>query len=176
MSISTGLGERVAAAVRDVPDFPEPGVTFKDITPLLADGPLFAEVVAAHARPWQGRVDLVAGLEARGFIFGAAVARELGVGFVAVRKAGKLPGPTVGIDYELEYGAARVEINADTCPPGARVLVVDDVLATGGTAAAACRLLEQVGGQVVGVEVLLEIGGLGGRAMLTSSIRSLITV
>lgn len=171
------LPERIAASLRDVPDFPEPGVLFKDISPLLADPPLFADVVAAHAEPWQGRVDLVAGLEARGFIFGAAVAMHLGAGFVPVRKAGKLPGPTVGLDYALEYGQARIEVNEDAVPPGARVLVVDDVLATGGTAAAACRLLEQMGALVSGVEVLVEIASLRGRDRVTGgAVRSLLTV
>ena len=174
--VSPRLAERIRGAVREIPDFPEPGVSFKDITPLLGDGSLFGEVIAAHAEPWSGRVDLVAGLEARGFIFGAAVARRLGVGFLPVRKAGKLPGETIGVDYELEYGTARVEIPAEAVRPGARVLVVDDVLATGGTAAAACRLLREVGAEVCGVEILVEIEALGGRQAVASTIRSLVTV
>lgn len=175
--MTTALAERVTAAMRDVEDFPEPGVTFKDITPVLADGALLADAVRAHAEPHRGQVDIVAGLEARGFIFGAAVALELGVGFLPVRKAGKLPGPTVGVDYDLEYGSARVEVHAADLPDGARVLVVDDVLATGGTAAAGCRLIEACGGHVVAIEVLTEIAALGGRNLLAGyTVRSLVTV
>ena len=171
------LQDRIRAGLRDVPDFPEPGVTFKDITPLLADAELFAAVVEAHAEPWRGKVDRVAGLEARGFIFGAAIALHLGVGFVPVRKAGKLPGETVGLDYALEYGTARIEVHADSVRPGASVLVVDDVLATGGTAAAACTLLETCGVQVPGVEVLVELEALDGRRALAGrAVRSLLTV
>ena len=171
------LQDRIRAGLRDVPDFPEPGVTFKDITPLLADAELFAAVVEAHAEPWRGTVDRVAGLEARGFIFGAAIALHLGVGFVPVRKAGKLPGETVGLDYALEYGTARIEVHADALTPGASVLVVDDVLATGGTAAAACTLLETCGAQVPGVEVLVELEALDGRRALAGrAVRSLLTV
>lgn len=171
------LEQRILASLRDIPDFPEPGVSFKDITPLIGDAALFAEVVREHARPWAGQVDLIAGLEARGFIFGAAVALELGLGFVPVRKAGKLPGTTVGLDYELEYGTARIEIHEDAVADGARVLVVDDVLATGGTARAACELLERCGAVVPGVEVLVEIGVLEGRAALAGhAVRSLVTV
>ncbi|WP_338752361.1 adenine phosphoribosyltransferase [Janibacter alittae] len=171
------LAERILATMRDVEDFPQPGVTFKDITPVLADGDLLAEAVRAHADPYRDRVDLVAGLEARGFIFGAAVALHLGVGFLPVRKAGKLPGPTLGVDYDLEYGSARVELHAEDLPEGARVLVVDDVLATGGTAAAGCRLIELCGGRVVAVEVLTEIAALDGRTLLEGyTVRSLVTV
>lgn len=171
------LADRVIATIRDVEDFPEPGVTFKDITPVIADAELLAEIVRAHAQPWRGKVDMVAGLEARGFIFGAAVAMELGVGFLPVRKAGKLPGPTVGVDYALEYGTARVEVHGADLPDGARVLIVDDVLATGGTAAAGCELIEHCGGRVVGVEVLIEIAALTGRALLAGrDVRSLATV
>lgn len=171
------LREQILGALRDVADFPEPGVTFKDITPLLGDGRLFGAVTREHARVWDGHVDVVAGLEARGFIFGAAVALHLGVGFVPVRKAGKLPGETVGLDYALEYGTARIEVHADAVAPGARVLVVDDVLATGGTARAACELLESCGAEVPGIEVLVEIAALGGRAALAGrDVRSLVTV
>lgn len=175
--MSGDLAGRVLAAMRDVEDFPEPGVTFKDITPVIADGDLLAEVIRAHAEPWEGRVDMVAGLEARGFIFGAALAVELGVGFLPVRKAGKLPGPTVGVDYALEYGSARIEVHGADLPDGARVLVLDDVLATGGTAAAGCELIEHCGGSVVGVEVLVEIAALRGRNLLVGhDVRSLVTV
>lgn len=172
-----GLQERILASLRDVPDFPEPGVTFKDITPVLADAQLFAQVVRAHAQPWLDQVDLVAGLEARGFIFGAAVAIQLGVGFVPIRKGGKLPGVTVGLDYDLEYGSARIEVHEDAVLRGARVLVVDDVLATGGTARAACALLETCGAVVPAIEVLAEIVALDGRRALAGrAVRSLVTV
>lgn len=171
------LPERILATMRDVEDFPEPGVTFKDITPVLADGDLLAQAVRAHADPYRGRVDCVAGLEARGFIFGAAVAMDLGVGFLPIRKAGKLPGPTVGVDYDLEYGSARIELHAGDLPAGARVLLVDDVLATGGTAAAGCRLIESCGATVAAVEVLTEIAALDGRTLLEGyTVRSLLTV
>ena len=175
--MSHALTDRILATMRDVEDFPEPGVTFKDITPVLAEGDLLAAAVQAHADGWHGGVDVVAGLEARGFIFGAALAVELGVGFLPVRKAGKLPGPTVGVDYALEYGQARIEVHAEDLPDGARVLVVDDVLATGGTAAAGCRLIELCGARVAGVEVLVELEALGGRTLLAGhSVRSLVTV
>lgn len=177
MSEGGALEQRILGSLRDIPDFPEPGVSFKDITPLIADGELFAEVVRAHAQPWAGKVDVIAGLEARGFIFGAAVALHLGVGFVPVRKGGKLPGATVGVDYELEYGSARIEIHEDSVARGTRVLVVDDVLATGGTARAACELLESCGAVVPGVEVLVEIAVLDGRRALAGrAVRSLVTV
>lgn len=160
------LAARCAALVRDVPDYPTDGVMFKDITPLLADGPMFAEVVEHIASYVQGRVDLVAGMEARGFILGAPVAVALGAGFIAVRKAGKLPGPTLAAEYELEYGSATVELHPSTIRPGDRVLIVDDVLATGGTAAATVKLLESAGAEVVGLAFLLELDALGGRERL----------
>lgn len=171
------LADRVAAALRDVPDWPQPGVAFKDITPLLRDGALLADTVAELAGPWRGEVDAVAGLEARGFIFAAAVAVALGVGLVPVRKAGKLPSGTVGLDYDLEYGSARVEVHDDALAPGERVLVVDDVLATGGTAGAACALLERVGAHVVGVDVVVELAALDGRRALAGrALRAVVTV
>jgi adenine phosphoribosyltransferase len=174
-------GEEVLALVRDVPDFPTPGVMFKDITPLLADGPAFARVVEALAAPHRshdaGEVDVVVGIEARGFILAAPVAVALGVGFVPIRKIGKLPAMTVATSYELEYGTAEVEVHADGIRPGQRVLVVDDVLATGGTAAAACGLVRQLGGVVVGVSVLMELAFLQGRTRLADiPVRTLVTV
>ena len=170
----------VLRLIRDVPDYPVPGVLFKDITPLLADGPAFAEVVRALAAPHGPGgepVDVVAGIEARGFIFAAPVAVALGVGFVPIRKVGKLPHTTVGATYELEYGTAEVEVHADAVRPGQRVLLVDDVLATGGTAAAAGGLVRTLGGELVSVAVLLELTALGGRRSLPGlPIRSLLAV
>ena len=151
--------------LRDIPDFPKPGILFKDITPVLADGDAFAEAIAAMAEPWRGVVlDAVVGVEARGFILGAALARELDVGFLPVRKPGKLPGHTLSQHYGLEYGRDRLEIHADALPAGARVIVVDDVLATGGTLNAALVLVERQGAQVVGTAVLVELGFLDARA------------
>lgn len=167
----------VAALLRDVPDFPRPGIVFKDITPLLADGPALGAVVRDIAGRHRGRIDAVAGIEARGFVFGAAVAHELGVGFVPVRKAGKLPGETVRLAYDLEYGTATLEVPSDAVAAGTRVLLVDDVLATGGTAAAAWDLLEQVGASVTAFEAVIELGPLGGRSRLRDRhVTTLLTV
>ena len=160
------LARLVDGLMRTVPDFPEPGIQFRDIAPLLADGDAFAQVVAALADHVHGAVDLVAGMEARGFLLAAPVAVALGAGVVPVRKAGKLPGPVVTRTYALEYGSAAVEVQPFTIPDGARVLVIDDVLATGGTAAATVALLESCGATVVGLSFLVELEGLGGRAML----------
>ncbi len=165
----TDAREAMARLVRDVPDFPEPGVVFKDITPLLADHEAFAAVVAALAaagRDASGAtvVDKVVGMEARGFILGAPVALALGVGFVPVRKAGKLPGDAHAVSYDLEYGSATLEVHRDAIAPGERVLLVDDVLATGGTVAATRRLVEACGGTVLGVAMLMELTFLPGRA------------
>jgi len=157
---------RVDELVRLVPDYPQPGVLFRDITPLLADAEAFAAVVAEIAAAVEGPVDLVAGMEARGFLLAAPLAVALGAGMIPVRKAGKLPGPTVVEHYSLEYGEASVEVHPFTVPAGSRVLVVDDVLATGGTAAATVRLLEQCGAHVVGLSFLVELDGLGGRQHL----------
>lgn len=150
--------------IRDIPDFPKPGIAFKDITPLLADADGFAGAIDALVAPWRGVVlDAVLGIEARGFIVGAAAARALGTGFVPVRKPGKLPAPTHAQDYALEYGNDRLEIHADAVAPGARVLIIDDVLATGGTLSAALALARKQGATVVGAAVLLEIQALQGR-------------
>jgi adenine phosphoribosyltransferase len=162
------LAARLQRALRDVPDFPRPGILFRDITPLLADAALFAEATAALAGPFDDAgVTHVAGIESRGFILGAPVAQALGAGFIPIRKPGKLPWRTVRRDYALEYGTDGLEIHADACGPGSRVLVVDDVLATGGTAAAACELVEALGGEVVGCAFLLAIGALGGMERLS---------
>ena len=160
--------ESALALIADVPDFPEPGILFKDITPLLADHAALLAVVEARAAPGrdgEGRpvVDKVLGMESRGFILGAPVALALGVGFVPVRKAGKLPGPTHAVSYELEYGEATLEVHQDAFGAGERVLLVDDVLATGGTAVATRKLVEECGAQVHGFAVLMELSFLGGR-------------
>lgn len=160
------LTQVMADHVRAVPDFPSPGIIFRDITPLLADGEAFGLLVTALAQRYRGRIDAVAGLESRGFIVGAPVAHALGVGMITVRKAGRLPGPVIGVDYSLEYGTARLELREETVADGARVLIVDDVLATGGTARAAVELVERAGGRVEGVAVLLELAGLPGRETL----------
>lgn len=152
--------------IRDVPDFPAPGVVFRDITPLLADSAAFSAAVDALAAPYGPDIDFVAGVEARGFIFAAPVAQRLGAGFIPVRKPNKLPWETVSQSYELEYGIDTLEIHADAVKPGDRVLLVDDVLATGGTAVAAASLLESSGATVVGLSFLIELGFLGGRSKL----------
>lgn len=160
------LARDVAASLRDVPDFPEPGVLFKDFTPLLLDAPLRDRVVADVLTRHAGAVDVVIGIEARGFILGAVIAHELEVGFVPVRKEGKLPAQAHSVSYSLEYGSATIEMHTDAIRPGQRVLIVDDVLATGGTAAAAVELVRRCEGEIVGVEVVLELGFLHGRDKL----------
>jgi adenine phosphoribosyltransferase len=163
--------------IRDVPDFPTPGVLFKDIAPLLADGPALSAVVGALADRYAGRVGAVVGIEARGFVIAAPLAVALGVGFVPVRKAGKLPGPTLVGSYALEYGTASIEVQIGAFRPGERVVVLDDVLATGGTAEASCELVERAGAEVVEVAVLMELGFLAGRDRLAGrTVHSLVTV
>lgn len=155
--------DKLAALVRTIPDFPKPGIAFRDITTLLADGAGLAELVermAAIARPLDP--DLIVGIEARGFILGAALALSLEVGFVPVRKAGKLPGRTVGIDYALEYGTDRLELHEGQVPAGARVLMVDDLIATGGTALAAAQLLREQGASVLMALFAIDVPALGG--------------
>lgn len=160
------------ALIRDVPDFPKPGVVFKDIGPLLADPVGFAACIEALAAPWRDTpLDAVCGIESRGFIFGAAMALAMRTGFVPLRKVGKLPPPTIGVDYDLEYGSARLEIGAQGLRAGARVLLVDDVLATGGTLAAGQRLLQEVGADVAGAAVVIEIDALGGRSRWPAGLR-----
>ena len=155
---------RVRALVRDVPDFPKPGIVFKDITPLLADEVAFSSVIDETVVHFgRGNVDKVVGIEARGFILAAPVAYHFGAGFVPVRKAGKLPWKVETEEYELEYGSATLELHGDAIAPGERVLIVDAVLATGGTARATARLVERLGGKVVGISTLIELSFLDGR-------------
>jgi adenine phosphoribosyltransferase len=171
------LRRLILSRIRDVTDYPKPGVLFKDITPLLADPAAFAATVAGLAEGYEAVVDKVAGIEARGFILAAPVACTLGAGFVPVRKQGKLPGPSYAQTYDLEYGTATIELHQDAFSPGERVLIVDDVLATGGTAAATAELVRRCGATVEAVVVLLELGFLDGRAALNGlPVRALVTV
>jgi len=166
----------ITAHVRDIPDYPKPGVLFKDITPLLGDADAFGDVVEAMAASF-GPVDKVVGIEARGFILAAPVAYEIRAGFVPVRKAGKLPSATFAEKYDLEYGSATLEVHQDAFRPGERVLIVDDVLATGGTARATAALIHRAGAHVVGVAVLMELSFLKGRENIPDlEVRSLLVV
>jgi adenine phosphoribosyltransferase len=170
------LSQLITTRVRDIPDYPQRGVVFKDITPLLGDGQAFRAVVEALAAMY-GPVDKVAGIEARGFILAAPVACRLGAGFVPIRKKGKLPGTTFAQDYDLEYGTATIEVLTDAFAPADRVLVIDDVLATGGTARATADLVQRTGAQVAGFAVLLELSFLNGRAKLPDlPVSALLTV
>jgi adenine phosphoribosyltransferase len=167
MSAASPLELRIRERVRDVPDFPTPGILFKDITPVLADASLMAAVLDhLHDAALQTQPDLIVAIESRGFIIGAPLAHALGVGFAPIRKPGKLPWQTIRIDYALEYGNDAVEMHTDAIRPGQRVLVVDDVLATGGTAASAVQLVRQLGGQVVGTAFVIELSFLNGRGRL----------
>jgi adenine phosphoribosyltransferase len=159
---------RLDQLIRSIPDWPKPGVVFKDITPLLNDPAGLALAVEYLTQPFRGQsIELVAGAESRGFIFGTAVAAALSAGFVPIRKPGRLPAETLAEEYELEYGTDSLEIHADAIRPGQRVLMVDDLLATGGTMAACCRLVESLGGVIAAVAVLIELEFLGGRRELT---------
>jgi adenine phosphoribosyltransferase len=153
--------------IRSIPDWPKKGILFRDITPLLADPKAFAAAIDALCIGFiEADIEYVAAVEARGFIFGAAVARKLGVGFVPIRKKGKLPFKTENVTYDLEYGADTLEVHCDAISKGAGVLMVDDLLATGGTMAAACKLIEKIGGQIVGISFLIELTELAGRGKL----------
>ncbi|MBL8604777.1 MAG: adenine phosphoribosyltransferase [Myxococcales bacterium] len=156
----------LGAFVRDVPDFPRPGILFKDITPLLGDPRAFAQSIETLAAPFRGRVDRVACIDARGFLFGAPAAIALGVGLVPIRKPSKLPYKTHSVGYALEYGTNTLSMHTDAVTPGERVLLIDDVLATGGSAGAAISLLEAGGARLVGAAFLIELAFLGGRAKL----------
>jgi adenine phosphoribosyltransferase len=161
------MSDRLRELIRDIPDFPRSGVSFKDITPLLADPPALAETVRAMTEPFRDmRVGKVIGIEARGFIIAAPVAVALGAGFVPVRKKGKLPWKVHAESYELEYGTDVLEVHVDAIGPGDRILIVDDVLATGGTAAAVARMVDHMGAEPVGYSFILELGFLGGRGRL----------
>jgi adenine phosphoribosyltransferase len=159
--------EQLRVLIRDVPDFPKPGILFKDITPLLADPAGLCLAVELMANPFRKeRVDLVCGAESRGFIFGTAIAGALGRGFIPIRKPGKLPSKRVRAEYALEYGTDALEMHADAVRPGQRVLLVDDVLATGGTMRASVDLIRGLGAEIAGVALLIELKALGGRAKL----------
>jgi adenine phosphoribosyltransferase len=158
--------EDLKKLIRDIPDFPKPGIVFRDITPLIGDARGFAAVVDELAMPYLGSVDVALGIESRGFIVGAPVAYRLGVGLTIARKPGKLPFHTVDESYDLEYGSASLQMHQDGIASGARVLIVDDLLATGGTAEAAVRLVRRVGGQVIGCAFIVELAGLHGRERL----------
>ncbi|MGC0381488.1 adenine phosphoribosyltransferase [Streptomyces sp. SAI-129] len=182
MTGTTDLTELLLSRIRDVSDYPEPGVVFKDITPLLADPAAFTALTDALAEVARSTgATKVVGLEARGFILGAPVALRAGLGFIPVRKAGKLPGATLSQSYDLEYGSAEIEVHAEDLSAGDRVLVVDDVLATGGTAEASLELIRRAGAEVAGLAVLMELGFLGGRARLEPALagaplKALLTV
>lgn len=178
----TGIEELLLSRIRDVADYPQPGVVFKDITPLLADPAAFTALTDALAELClqQGATKIV-GLEARGFILAAPVAVRAGLGFIPVRKAGKLPGATLSQSYDLEYGSAEIEVHAEDLAAGDRVMVIDDVLATGGTAEASLELIRRAGAEVAGVAVLMELGFLGGRGRLLPALgeaplKALLTV
>ena len=167
ISPSNRIVDELRRAVRDVPDFPKAGITFKDITPLLADHALFPQACDQLAAPFRDAgVTLVAAIESRGFLLGGPVARALGAGIIPIRKVGKLPFTTRRVTYALEYGTDALEVHVDACAKGATVLIVDDVLATGGTAAAACELIESVGGRVVGCSFLIALAFLNGASRL----------
>ncbi len=160
--------EELKRYIRDIPDYPQKGIIFRDITPILAKKEIFPEVVELMSRAWlDEKPDLVAAIEARGFIPGAAIAVKLIAGFVPIRKVGKLPWTTVAESYQLEYGTDQLEVHSDAVEPGQKVLIVDDVLATGGTASAAVRLMRKLGAEVVGVQVLIELSYLAGRERLS---------
>jgi adenine phosphoribosyltransferase len=166
MTTTTIPNDDLKALIRTIPDFPKPGIQFRDVTTLLLDAAGFAAAIERLAAAVNGRPDLVAGIEARGFVVAAALAQRLGAGLLLIRKDGKLPGATIAEDYALEYGTDRLAIHVDACAPGARVLLADDLLATGGTALAAMRLLRRAGARVTGCAFIVDLPELGGSALL----------
>ena len=169
--------EALERLTRVIPDFPEPGIGFRDLTPVFADGPALRLVTEALLEPFDGRFDVIAGVEARGFVLAATAAYASGRGVVMIRKPGKLPRPVLSEDYDLEYGSTTLQVHADELPVGSRVLLLDDVLATGGTLGASATLIERAGWTVAGIGVVLELGDLGGRANLPGrDIQALLTV
>jgi adenine phosphoribosyltransferase len=169
--VSASSIDVLKAALRDVPDFPKPGILFKDITPIIADGPLLRAALDEIAATMAGQeIDKIAAVDARGFIFAGALAARLGAGMALVRKKGKLPWKTVSIAYDLEYGCNTLEMHEDAVLPGERVWLVDDVLATGGTAGAAVKLIQQLGGNLLGMTFLLELSFLGGRKVFPADL------
>ncbi len=168
--------DAVKAKIRDIVDFPKPGIVFKDLTPVLADPALMSQITAELASPYiNADISAVAGMEARGFIFGSLVAQALNVGFIPLRKPGKLPAKTHAVSYDLEYGQATLEMHTDIVSPNDKVLIVDDLIATGGTALASCQLIEAAGGQVAACAFVIELGFLDGRETLASyDVRALI--
>jgi len=175
--LELSLEERLRRTIRDIPDFPQPGIVFKDITPVLNDAQLLPAVIRGLADEFgRAGVEQIAGIESRGFIFAAPLALALGCGFVPIRKPGKLPFRTARVDYQLEYGTDALEVHVDAFRPGQRVLIVDDVLATGGTASAAVRLVRRLGGDVLAVAFVAELAGLRGRdKLLDVPVHSLLT-
>ena len=163
------MNDDLKALVRTIPDFPKPGIQFRDITTLLIDSGGFGRTVDALAGTVEGPVDLVAAIEARGFAIGGALAMKLGAGLLLIRKDGRLPGATIAEDYALEYGSDRLAMHVDACAPGARVLIVDDLLATGGTALAAVRLIKRAGGNIVGARFVIDLPELGGSGALAEA-------
>lgn len=161
------LEERINSTIRNVPDFPKPGIQFKDISPILEDPRLSDEIIAEFATYWDGKIDAVAGIESRGFLFGFPLAMRLNIPFILIRKKGKLPYKTVSHKYDLEYGSAEIEMHVNTVKEGMKVLVHDDLLATGGTAGAAAELIQKEGGVVGGFSFLVELGFLGGTDKLS---------
>ena len=165
----TSVQDELRALVRTIPDFPKPGIQFRDITTLLLDGIGLARMIDALTDTVEGPIDLVAAIEARGFAIGGALAVKLDAGLLLIRKDGKLPGATIAEDYALEYGSDRLAMHVDACAPGARVLIVDDLLATGGTAMAAARLIERAGGEIAGARFVIDLPDLGGGAALAEA-------
>jgi adenine phosphoribosyltransferase len=171
------IEERVRSVIRDIPDFPQPGILFKDITPILMDAKLCDEIAASMYSAFSNKqVDAVVGVESRGFLFGMLIAQKFNVPFIPIRKKGKLPARTISYEYQLEYGSAVVEIHEDAIPAGARVLIHDDLLATGGTAAAAASLVRQLKGEVTGFAFVVGLDFLNGRDVLSAHSQDIYTV